>query len=564
MALATVQEYLELPAGVATKAIRVRMRLVALDDLELNGAAYATAAPATVLGEWSTTPNGAGLYQFANVRPNSGASDDAIKTPSGTVYELTVTMPGWALEPRYISVPDSAGPHDVADILSAAPSGLATPSSHQALTDTASSGHPASVITLTSVAGLAAAQGQAAVAELAGLAWKRTPAGARVAATGDSNCVGYAAPTSNITGRPVEQSWFTQAIYASGGRLQWAGNFAVASTTTAHLDGQLDNALATDAGIVVISHGTNDLNVAGLTVAQSAANILAGIERVRAAGRVPWLVTPPPRSDAAADDHVAGLAAWERDYAARNPDVIFTDLHRALADATTGGLASGLGVAESPTIHLTPEGARVAAARMLADIEPRLPTGSAVKLPRSKAEPDDLLAGAGVATALTSNVPTGWTAMAGAEHTGNTATSLAAADSWDPIPGSWYRVAKTASTALSGAFYTLSTSLWDPGEEVELVGRVRISADLTGGQARVYLFGSPSGAFGYYLQPVWELNGECDWTFTIRGTIPATVTSLLIRREVNLLSGASEITGTVDFGPVAVWNRTTADWEDIG
>lgn len=405
---------------------------------------------------------------------------------------------------------------------------------------------------------------QSSVTANTALVYKRTAAGARVAITGDSNAVGYNAPTSNITGRPVEQSWATQTIYSSAGRLQWAGNFAVASTTSADLDGQLDNALATDAGIVVISHGTNDLNVDSLTVAQSAANILAGIERVRAAGRVPWLFTPPPRSDAAADDHVAGLAAWERDFASRNPDVIFTDLFRALADPTTGGLASGLGVSESPVIHLTPEGARVAAKRALADIEPRLPTVSAVKLPRSKAEPGDLLAGVGVATTLTSNVPTGWTAMAGAEHTGNTTTSLVSADSWDPIPGSWYRVAKTASTALSGAFYTLSTSLWDPGEELELVGRVRISADLTGGQARVYLFGSPSGAFGWFSQPVWELNGECDWTFTIRGTIPDTVTSLLIRREVNLLSGSSEITGTVDFGPVAVWNRTTADWETIG
>lgn len=126
MALATITETLELPGGVSAatmRRVRVRLRLVA----STTGEEVAYSGSAAVGGVRTTNPNSSGVYTFTNVRPNVGSGSDVIATPSGTVYELTVVYPGRPVVTRYVSVPNSAGPHDVADILTAEPSDLLSP-----------------------------------------------------------------------------------------------------------------------------------------------------------------------------------------------------------------------------------------------------------------------------------------------------------------------------------------------------------------------------------------------------------------------------------------------------
>lgn len=128
MTTATITETLEMPGGTAAATVqqtKIRLRLVATTD---SGEAfgYADTADASVGGERWARPNGAGTYSFANVRPNSGDSGDVITRPSGTVYELVIAYPRRPAVTRYVRVPDSAGPHQVADILTVAPSAVAT------------------------------------------------------------------------------------------------------------------------------------------------------------------------------------------------------------------------------------------------------------------------------------------------------------------------------------------------------------------------------------------------------------------------------------------------------
>lgn len=124
MALATITETLELPGGVVPTGTIASLRLIAA--VGSNAAGYS--AGGTVLWASTATVDTNGTYSFTDVRPNVGTGSDPITSPSGTVYELKILIPGATSKPqaRYISVPDSAGPHNVADLLTIAPDPLPT------------------------------------------------------------------------------------------------------------------------------------------------------------------------------------------------------------------------------------------------------------------------------------------------------------------------------------------------------------------------------------------------------------------------------------------------------
>lgn len=115
MALATITETLELPAdgsAATLRGTRARLRVVAAD----SGEAVAYSASVTTVSEaWVRVAND-GTYSFTSVRPNTGSSGDQITDPAETVYELSIVYPSGAVTKRYLDVPDSAGPHDPADI----------------------------------------------------------------------------------------------------------------------------------------------------------------------------------------------------------------------------------------------------------------------------------------------------------------------------------------------------------------------------------------------------------------------------------------------------------------
>lgn len=107
---------------------------------------------ARISAELHTGPDGTVAYGQANNRPvgatavltgNAGTwsldlePNDNI-TPAGTVWQITEQPPDRAATSYYIEVPDSAGPHDVTDLLAEAPGALPTQAltAHAALTAT--------------------------------------------------------------------------------------------------------------------------------------------------------------------------------------------------------------------------------------------------------------------------------------------------------------------------------------------------------------------------------------------------------------------------------------------
>lgn len=69
------------------------------------------------------------------LNPNSGSSDDAIVTPTGTVWQYEIRYPGVRTpEVRYLTIPDTAGPYNVVDVLTDEPASILTAGS-KAYTD---------------------------------------------------------------------------------------------------------------------------------------------------------------------------------------------------------------------------------------------------------------------------------------------------------------------------------------------------------------------------------------------------------------------------------------------
>ncbi len=119
----TVKKLIELPAGVAPNQVTCRLRLYASTTGDATG--NSTGDDVDVMGSTTLSPDGTGLVQFTNVRPNSGASTTVIVVPAGTVYEVVTSIPGRPPVTEFIAVPDGAGPYWVQDILTAQPSSLA-------------------------------------------------------------------------------------------------------------------------------------------------------------------------------------------------------------------------------------------------------------------------------------------------------------------------------------------------------------------------------------------------------------------------------------------------------
>lgn len=122
MARPTVRKQLERPGGGSGARVKGRLRLVAAVDGD--GFGYVGASNVDVAGIHEVTADSTGLLSFANVRPNSGSSDDVITVPAGTVYELIVSFPNRPPVVEHLAVPDVTGPVWVQDILTVPPGDL--------------------------------------------------------------------------------------------------------------------------------------------------------------------------------------------------------------------------------------------------------------------------------------------------------------------------------------------------------------------------------------------------------------------------------------------------------
>jgi hypothetical protein len=123
----TIQKQISVPGyGVDYSAVEGYMRLVA----NINGPdafGYVGAQNLDIVSSHRVNASSAGLISWPAIWPNSGGSNDVITVPAGTVYEVTVMIPGEGLTyPEFISVPDAVGPYWVQDILTLAPTDFAT------------------------------------------------------------------------------------------------------------------------------------------------------------------------------------------------------------------------------------------------------------------------------------------------------------------------------------------------------------------------------------------------------------------------------------------------------
>lgn len=116
MSTPDVRKQITLPAGALPRDVDCYLKLVAAVDQEAFG--YVSSLSLDIAGETHRKPDNTGLVTFPDVVPNS------LVTPSGTVYRLTVRFPGGTQTEEYLEVTDVAGPLDVADILTTAPSNL--------------------------------------------------------------------------------------------------------------------------------------------------------------------------------------------------------------------------------------------------------------------------------------------------------------------------------------------------------------------------------------------------------------------------------------------------------
>jgi hypothetical protein len=80
-------------------------RIIAVSDAGATLSENATATGAAV----TATVDVDGLVTFTDVNPNSGSSDDVIDDPTGTAWELALTVPGARPNPVYFHAPDESG-----------------------------------------------------------------------------------------------------------------------------------------------------------------------------------------------------------------------------------------------------------------------------------------------------------------------------------------------------------------------------------------------------------------------------------------------------------------------
>lgn len=126
MVARSVVGVVESPVGAGAACVGARVVASLYADGQV---AYGTAND-VVIGATAALTNSTGSWQL-DLEPNSGI------TPAGTVWQVTVTPPDSSPTTFYIEVPNTAGPHNIVDLLSEVPGALPSQAltTHAALTE---------------------------------------------------------------------------------------------------------------------------------------------------------------------------------------------------------------------------------------------------------------------------------------------------------------------------------------------------------------------------------------------------------------------------------------------
>lgn len=125
MTTRTVYNVVHDPAGSPVAGAQVTIALVAATGTVGGDApGYVGNTRQTVYGIWEAVTDATGRWEAA-LHPNSGSG---VTAPTGTVYRITEQRPhDRRARPYHFTVPDTAGPHWVGDLLTPAPGAIAPP-----------------------------------------------------------------------------------------------------------------------------------------------------------------------------------------------------------------------------------------------------------------------------------------------------------------------------------------------------------------------------------------------------------------------------------------------------
>lgn len=521
MTTATITETLTGQTAAEYLATRVRLRLISDDRLSQVTTAYLVGGDTAVIGDRWVVPTSAGVWSFASINPNSGITDDAITTPLNTVYEVVIVHPDRSITgPRYVDVPEGAGPYTVEDIEVDAPASLEP----------------------TWVAPIEASDTITRSARLLG---------GRAVVMGHSNTVGYNSDGFiGTASKPTPASWAWWLTALSGGRLSFCGSVGVGGATSAEVLAQSTAALALKPDVVFIQALTNDVLTA-VPVATSMVNLGAIIDAIRADPRkpTPVVVSDFPRMDYA--DELAALNAAARDLCAELR-VPWVDIASAVIDATTGEMdADYWRVAITDGVHTNELGAHLMAQDAVGWLDG---TGTNASSPHAiltgyATDPENLMANGTFTGVISSGSPSSWT-DADSSTSGSFTWSLVAPVAADGIVGQWLTCdATNLAGTITQQQQTVGT--YAVGDWLAIACRIR-TTDVTGDLRvahEVHFTGSSYCASPYYIKP--SVTGDIDIIATFLFQVPTGATKVQAKCVV---LGEGTNTGRVQFAQSTVRN----------
>jgi len=364
MTARTVVGRVLLPDGTVPTYATVMIELVAATSGRAIG--WVPTADLGVGGRRALKCDGTGAWT-ADLRPNS------LIVPAGSVYRLSYSAANdsnWSTS-FTISVPDSAGPHRVEDILVDPPATLPTAALTAHIADTTAA-HAASAISFAPTGTTSATTVQDAIDEVAAeaLPLAAVPtAGVAGQVLTKTSATNYATawrtptllgPHFVVIGAEESErfeSWPWLAMLRSGGRMTLTQHLATyLPGTAAGALALLDNYLTpVKPAFVVLEFGFRDLLT--LTVPQFAADMQALVELTASRGVVPVLTTVIPRAAADGDNtstfkaRAAAASMWLKNYAALAGYPLI-DFYSGLVDPLTGSLRAEYATSFYPAVTM--------------------------------------------------------------------------------------------------------------------------------------------------------------------------------------------------------------------
>ena len=359
--------------------------------------------------------------------------------------------------------------------------------------------------------------------------------------------------------------WPQPTTFFSMGRIMELLNVAQSGTTTGNpaypgvaTSGQVSRlplVLASTALYVFLGPSYNDVN-AGLSTANTQANLTYMIGQLKAAGKIPILYTMAPAtgpSCGGCEPNVNTLNVMTRALAVSQAVPLF-DMDHAVSDGTSSENWANVNYNVGDGVHLSPLGGATIGAALASSPAMAVFAHTKLRLVTDNSDSANIagnglfqsapVAGTGVCTGQ--QLPAGWgTCNQGTQGTPATPTYSFVTDGI--IPGSWFRIVLPDATSSGAGVWTIGPAATvTNGHTIQVSFRCRITG-LTTRNPQNFVDGEFTS--GYTIGIKGNIDGVCQERFT--------ATSTTIRYSIrNNVAGTGSI--TVDIGQFSVVDLTIA------